>query len=48
MPASIVVKKVIDLSNVQNPKNSVVAVVVVVNRVSFDLFKNKENVKKIF
>jgi hypothetical protein len=48
MPASIVVKKVIDLSNVQNPKNPVVAVVVVVNRVSFDLFKNKENVKKIF
>jgi hypothetical protein len=36
MLVSIVVKKVIDLSNVQNRKKLAV-VVVVVNRVSFDL-----------
>ncbi len=35
MRVSIVVKKVIDLMNVQNQKKLVVAVVVVVNRVSF-------------
>jgi hypothetical protein len=37
MRVSIVVKKVIDLMNVQNQKKLVVAVVVVVNRVSFNL-----------
>jgi hypothetical protein len=35
MRVSIVVKKVIDLMNVQNQKKLAVAVVVVVNRVSF-------------
>jgi hypothetical protein len=44
MLVSIVVKKVINHLNVQNPKRLVVVVaaVVVVNRVSFDMMRNEK------
>jgi len=49
MLVSIVDKKVINLLNVQNPKKLVaVAVAVEVNRVSFDMIRNEENVKEMF